>query len=185
MQHLEAITCFAHVFRQTPASKHTSIKQSIFARTQDRTSLGGGIEAIKGAYQSLRVVHAGAGFGRLSLNIDVANTAFWTESTLVNAAIALTGKRDANDLVQALKQGEKTSAVQALKKMRKLHVVAKPRGGREDRYVIDRFVFKSARDLTFEKDGKTTTIYDYYAREYSIRLQYGKKFLRYADYEIC
>ena len=172
-EHLEAITFLAHVFRETPAAKHTSIKQSIFAVAQDRTSLGGGIEAIKGAYQSLRVVHAdGAGLGRLSLNIDVANTAFWTESTLVNAAIALTGKRDVNDLVTALRQGERGHAAIALKKMRKLHVVSKPRGGREDHYVIERFVYKSARESTFERNGTMTSIYDYYAREYSIRLSY-------------
>jgi eukaryotic translation initiation factor 2C len=170
---LEAITFLAHAFREYPALKHTTIKQSIFARTQERTSLGSGIEAIKGAYQSLRVVHAGvAGLGRLSLNIDVANTAFWTESTLINAAIALTEKRDVNDLITALRQGEKGHAAVALKKMRKLHVVAKPRGGREDKYVIDKFVYKSARNETFEKDGKMTSIYDYYAKEYSIRLQH-------------
>lgn len=172
--HLEAITFLAHLFRETPASKHTSIKQSIYARTQDRTSLGGGIEAIKGAYQSLRVVHAGTpGLGRLSLNIDVHNTAFWTESMLVTAAVALTGKRDINDLVQALSQGEKTRAGQDLKKLRKVHVVAKVRGSREDKYVIDRFIFKSARDVKFEKDGKMTSIYDYYAKEYDIRLSYN------------
>lgn len=172
--HLEAITFLAHVFRETPASKHTSIKQSIFARTQDRTSLGGGIEAIKGAYQSLRVVHAGTpGIARLSLNIDVANTAFWTETTLVNAAVALTGTRDANDLVQALNQGERGRAGQSLKKMRKLHVVSKHRGGNEDKYVIDKFVFNSARDVRFERDGQQISVYDYYAREYSIRLSYN------------
>ena len=177
---LEALTFLAHAFREYPSLKHTTIKQSIFARTQERTSLGGGVEAIKGAYQSLRVVHAGApGLGRLSLNVDVANTAFWTESTLINAAIALTEKRDVNDLVQALKQGEKSHAGIALKKMRKLHVIARPRGGREDKYVIDKLVCKSARDHKFEKDGKMTSVYDYYAKEYSIRLQYGKTYLRY------
>lgn len=172
---LEALTFLAHAFREWTAQKYTTIKQKVFARTQARVVLGGGIEAIKGAYQSLRVVHAaGALKGRLSLNIDVANTAFWSEGTLLNVAIALTGARDTNDLVVTLqKQGEKGRAATELKKMKKLHVVASHRGtSTTDKYVIERFVYQSARKYKFEKDGEMISIYDYFAKSFNIRLNY-------------
>lgn len=51
---------------------------------------------------------------------------FWTESMLHNAAKELTGKRDVNDLIIAVKN-EKSPARDQLKKLRKLHVVANHR----------------------------------------------------------
>jgi len=57
--------------------------------------------------------------------------------------------------------------------MRKLHVVAKHRNGQIDEYCIERFVFSTnARDHKFEKDGKMVSVYDYFAREFNIRLQF-------------
>jgi eukaryotic translation initiation factor 2C len=172
---LEAITFLNHALREYPSLKYTTIKQSFFARGQQRFSLGGAIEAFKGVYSSMRIVHTGPGNkGRLSINIDVANGTFWTESLLHNAAVALTGKKDVNDLITTLqKQGEKGRTAQDLKKMRKLHVVAKHRGvATEDKYVIDKFVYQSARNVTFEKDGKNISIYDYFAKAFHLRLSY-------------
>ena len=72
--------------------------------------------------------------------------------------------------------GEKCKTAQDMKKLRKLHVQAVHRnsrtGGVPDEYVIDRFVFKSARNHQFEKDGKMISVYDYFSREFNIRLQY-------------
>ena len=61
-----------------------------------------------------------------------------------------------------------------MKRFRKIHVSAKHRGkgATVDDYVIERFVYQSARDFKFEKDGKTVTLYDYFGKEYGIRLQY-------------
>ena len=173
---LEAITFLNHALREYPSLKYTTIKQSFFARGQQRFSLGSAVEAFKGVYSSMRIVHTGPGNkGRLSINIDVANGTFWTESTLLNAAVALTGKRDTNDLLNAVKQqGEKGRTAQDLKKLRKLHVVATHRGkATTDKYVIDKLVYhQSARTATFEKDGKTTSIYDYFAKTFNVRLSY-------------
>lgn len=164
-----------HMLRETPSVRYTSIKRSFFARGQERYTLGNAIEAFKGVFASMRIVHGGpSAKARLSINVDVANGTFWTASLVSNAALALTGKRDMNDLIQALRSGgEKGRAGQDLRKMRKLHVVAKHRGGPElDKYVIERFVYQGAREAKFEKDGKMTSIYDYFAKDFSIRLQY-------------
>ena len=47
-----------HLLRETPSKKLINLRRSYFARTgesQDRSLLGGGIEAMKGVYQSLRM----------------------------------------------------------------------------------------------------------------------------------
>ena len=171
---LESINFLDHMLREYPSLQYTQIKRSFFACGQERFSLGNAIEAFKGVFASMRIVHGGpSAKARLSINVDVANGTFWTESTVANAALALTGKRDMNDLINTLKgQGEKGRAGQDLKKMRKLHVVAKHRGGPQDEYVIERFVYQGAREAKFEKDGKMTSVYDYFAKEFNIRLQF-------------
>ena len=170
---LEAINFLDHLLREYPSKRYTAIKRSFFARGEQRFDLGGGVEAFKGVYQSMRIVHGGTGSpARLTINLDVANGMFWTESVLMNTAAKLCGARDLSDLSNLLSRGEKGSAGQALKKLRKVHVVAQHRGGQPDELVIDNFVYKSARDYKFEKDGKMISIYDYFAKQYNIRLSY-------------
>lgn len=170
---LEAITFLDHLLREYPSLRYTTIKRMFFARGQERFTLGSAVEAFKGVYQSMRIVHGGPGQkARVSINLDVANGTFWSEGLLHMAAVQLTGRRDVADLVTALRQGDKSSAAQNMKKMRKLHVTANHRGGNKDTYVIERFVFKSARDEKFEKDGKQVSVYEYFAKQYNIRLQY-------------
>ena len=55
---LQAINFLDHLLRETPSKKLINLKRSYFARTgesQDRKLLGGGIEALKGVYQSIRM----------------------------------------------------------------------------------------------------------------------------------
>lgn len=157
--------------------RFTSIKRSFFSRGDTRFPLSAGIEAFKGAYASPRISHGPNNQARLSVNLDVMNTVFWTEGPLHQAAVNITGSRDVNALIASLKQGGKKSrAGQELKKMVKLHVLANHRNsktkGEPDAYVIKDFVFTSARDEKFEKDGKMISIYDYFLREFNVRLQY-------------
>ena len=166
-----AITFLDHLLREYPTIQYTQIKRSFFARGQQRFNLGGALEAFKGVYASMRIVHGISASSRahLSVNVDVANGTFWTESALHDAAVALAGRRDVSDLVNALKHGSESSAGRALKKMRKLHVVS---SHVRISYVIDRLVFQSARDYKFDKDGKMTSIYDYFAQQYNYRLKH-------------
>ncbi|KAK3109735.1 Protein argonaute, partial [Teratosphaeriaceae sp. CCFEE 6253] len=171
---LEAINFFDHLLREYPRLRYTAIKRSFFAKGQTRFDLGNAVEAFKGVYQTLRIAHAGPKQACLTVNVDVANGTFWKELPVHLAAVQLTGCRDANDLAQALKQGEKSRRGMDLKKMRKLHVTAKHRGKDTiDDYVIDRFVFQSARDFKFEREpGKWISVYDFFATQYNIRLSY-------------
>ncbi|KAK5173091.1 Protein argonaute [Saxophila tyrrhenica] len=170
---LETLNFLDHMLRETPRNNFTAIKRSFFARGEKRFDLGNAVEAFKGVFSSMRIYHAGLNKGRLAINVDVANGTFWTASMLHVAAVALTGKRDVNDLIVALnRSGERGREGQALKKMRRIHVIAHHRRGETDNYCIDRLVYKSAKEYKFDKDGKMISVYDYFAKEFNIRLQH-------------
>lgn len=177
---LEAINFADHLLRSTPSTKFTPIKRAFFqtridgkATNNASMSLGAGVEAFKGVYQSLRLVHP----GRLAINIDVANGVFWINQKLMDTAVQLTGCRDPSDLSAALSRGGESSRQgKALKRLRKIHVLTKHRNGQADRICIDRFIYKSAKQHKFKilNSGVEveTTLYNYYANKYNIRLQY-------------
>ena len=167
---LEVITFLDHLLREWPSSQYTAIKRSFFQHGEERFPLGGGIEAFKGIYQSMRIVHGLKG-AQLSVNLDVANGTFWSKGRLVEAAVALCGARDPADLTNILEGGE-TGRGKNMSRFKKLRVVVKHRGGQPEEVVIDRILYKKAREFTFEKDGKNISLYDYYARTYNIRLNF-------------
>ena len=66
---ISAITFLDHLLRETPSRKAINIRRSYFDRkATDRSSLGEGIEAMKGVYQSMRAAQVSLGlFSRLPL----------------------------------------------------------------------------------------------------------------------
>lgn len=55
---LEAIAFLDHLLRETPSKNLINLRRSYFARigaSTDRTLLGGGVEAMKGIYQTIRM----------------------------------------------------------------------------------------------------------------------------------
>lgn len=173
---LSAINFLDHLLRDGPSKRLTSIKRNFFQKGEKRFDLGDGVEAFKGAYQSLRMVHGPQGPG-LSVNVDVANGTFFNSGPLHLLAAKLTGCRSPNDLIQASRQGENSRSGRGLKRLRKIHVTAHHRGGAGDAYCIEKVVYVSARDSKFkalDDKGKeyTTTVYDYFLRKHNTRLQY-------------
>lgn len=173
----EAINFLDHLLRDGPSKRLTSIKRSFFQRGETRNDLGGGVEAFKGAYQSLRMSH-GPGGPCLTVNLDVANGTFFNSGPLPVVAQNLAGARNVNDLIQACRQGGENSRTgKALKRLRKLHVTAHHRGGELDDYTIEKILHVSARDSKFkalDDKGKEypTTVYDYFLKKYNVRLQF-------------
>lgn len=116
----------------------------------------------------------------LSVNVDVANGTFWTEGSIVHSAVALTQSRDVASLINALKAGRDSPSGQALNKMKRLHVYVKHLAtvGTPREFCIDYFEFRSAKEGTFMKLNQETGVeskisyYDYYLKEYKVRLQY-------------
>ncbi|EMC99960.1 hypothetical protein BAUCODRAFT_64185 [Baudoinia panamericana UAMH 10762] len=174
---LEAINFLDHLLREYPRMRFTAIKRNFFAKGQKTFDLGSCVEAFKGVYQSLRIGHAGKTQAYLTINVDVANGTFWKALPLTLAIVQLTGRRDINDVIADLQmRKEKSRTYTDLKKLRRVRVLAQHRNkktqGRPDEYVIERFVPQGARDHKFDKDGTVVSIYDYFMREYGIRLQY-------------
>ncbi|KAK4612770.1 hypothetical protein CLAFUR0_12763 [Fulvia fulva] len=172
---LETIAFADHLLRESPSRKYTAIKRSFFAKGQKRFDLGGGVEAFKGVFASLRIVHP----GRLSVNLDVANGTFWTSQPLHKAAVLVCGARNDGDLVTTLQRGgERGRAGQELKRLRKVHVVAKHRGKDTiDDYCIERFIFADAKTHKVQVTDPSgneveMTLYEFFAKKYNIRLQF-------------
>ncbi len=78
---LEAINFLDHLLRETPSKKLINLRRSYFSRTgesQDRKLLGGGVEAIKGVYQTIRMAEVWLRFkslydSLLTLNLGKAS----------------------------------------------------------------------------------------------------------------
>ncbi|KAF2018363.1 eukaryotic translation initiation factor 2C 2, partial [Aaosphaeria arxii CBS 175.79] len=79
---IDTINFFDHVLREQPSRNYTQIKKSFFQRGEKRADLGGGIEAFKGVFSSLRPTLINQGTKGLSLNVDVANGTFWRAQEL-------------------------------------------------------------------------------------------------------
>jgi eukaryotic translation initiation factor 2C len=190
---LESINFLDHLLRDGPSKRLTAIKRSFFQRGESRFDLGSGVEAFKGAYQSLRVVHGPTG-PCLSINVDVANGTFFNSGPLQHLAVKITGARDPADLIQQALRGKReeedarqrnphsrfeSRVSKGLKRLSKLRVVANHRGANiVDEYVIDKIMLKSAKEHKFmqrnEQTGKETaiTVYDYFLKTYNVRIQY-------------
>lgn len=73
-----------HVLRETPSKTLIAIKRSFFARTEERVRLGGGVEAMKGVYQSIRL--AQVSFRKVQVStcghiIDLARAIDWSSTS--------------------------------------------------------------------------------------------------------
>lgn len=171
-----AINFLDHLLRDGPSKRLTAIKRSFFQKGEKRFDLGSGVEAFKGAYQTLRMVLGPSG-PQLSIIVDVANGTFFNSGSLSSLAQKMVGCRDPNDLIQASRQGESSRPGKALKRLRRLHVTARHRGGESDEYVVEKILHVSARDRKIkvtDQSGKqvTMTVYDYFLKKYNVRLQY-------------
>lgn len=79
---LECMNFFDHVIRRGPSESMISIKRNFYDKTQPRRQLLDDthrhIEAVKGIYASIRTNSSiRSGGTGISINVDVANTAFW------------------------------------------------------------------------------------------------------------
>lgn len=109
---LEAMNFLDHLLRHWPSENLVQIKRSFFnpADFAERKPLGNGVEVAGGVYQSMRVVHGGA-TGRLAINVDVQNAAFYAAMPLTDAATLFLDKRDTNDIMASIKKETRGGSV--------------------------------------------------------------------------
>ena len=94
-----------HLLRETPSKHLINLRRSYFSRNigseeAERFSVGNGVEAFKGVYQSLRVAEG----AKLVINADVSNSCFWQESSLDHLAYEVSNIGNATRF-QALSTG--------------------------------------------------------------------------------
>ncbi|KAK5065213.1 hypothetical protein LTR84_001050 [Exophiala bonariae] len=97
---LEAIGFLDHLLREGPSRdpNYITIKRSLFKKKADRADLGNGVEVWRGIYQSMRLAEG----TKMVVNLDVANSCFWKENTLIGAIVA-SGFRDSQDIAHQLR----------------------------------------------------------------------------------
>lgn len=172
---LEAITFADHLMREHPSQQYSQIKRSFFSRGQRRHPLGGGVEAFKGVYQSIRIAYPAS----LTVNVDVSNGTFWTAGPLSTTVIAAARLRGEADIPNLLTDRGRNQFVE-LKRLRKLHVFCKHRKNTDgtpgkDEYVIDRFLNKDATTHMLDmKDKPKVSVAQYFQQTHNLKLRNPK-----------
>lgn len=131
-----------HLLREDPSKRMIAIKRSFFHnKITARASIGGGVEAMKGVYQSIRaaqvylILESCSGLaqstnflqgGKLIVNVDVSNSTFWGPWKLTVLGAAACGYNGIADLHRATEKIEKTQGAKKsdhvyMVKLRKLH----------------------------------------------------------------
>ncbi|KAK4692655.1 eukaryotic translation initiation factor 2C, partial [Lecanoromycetidae sp. Uapishka_2] len=178
---LEAINFLDHLLRETPSKTLINLRRSYFSRTgesQDRKLLGGGIEAMKGVYQTIRMAEG----KRLVINVDVSNSCFWHETRFDQLAYLLSGESSQLSFMNAAlppSGGGEPRLVKALRRLAKNKFTVKHRGqtNAEKTYTVKRIAAVNAKTHkfdVFEKDtGKTINMscYDYFKKRYNVILE--------------
>lgn len=164
---LEAINCLDHILREHPSTRLQAVKRAFYPRNGGAVDLGGGLHAIKGAYQSIRPVLGPQG-PTLSINVDVANGTFFQSLPLIGIIILMTGCRDPGDLERACRQqGSEGRIGRDIKRLKKRRFIATHRKGEEDEYVIDKFDFRGAKNVKFMlQDKKQISVAEYFQQQY-------------------
>jgi eukaryotic translation initiation factor 2C len=182
-QFLECMSFLDHLLRELPSQNYTQIKKSFFQRGQKRFMLSPGVEAMKGAFASMRIVNNFPNGALLSVNVDVANGTFFTQMDLFDHFKALLGAKDLADVQRMFRNAKNergpdgkprafkhTDFFKELKVLHKLKVEGKHR---QADYTIKRIVDKDCTEHRFEKDGKQISVQDYFRTTYNVAIKPG------------
>ncbi|KAK3346748.1 Piwi domain-containing protein [Lasiosphaeria hispida] len=197
---LECMSFLDHVLRQGAMERFKLIKRSFFNVESQTMRLNDLTEAVKGIYSAIRLNDSmkSGGVG-LGVNVDVSNQTFWVgqkfEQIVRNFVNALGTQGNSNqlaDIIRLLKpvrNGDSwapSETFKALKRLHKLKFVTTHNQKDKKVYSVGRFAFDPkygadgahAKKVTFPKrvegqaESVETSIYDYYAERYKVRLQY-------------
>lgn len=160
-----------------------NIKRSYFNReVGDKYALGGGIEAMRGVYQSIRAAEG----KRLVVNVDVSHTTFWNVSSFNSIINQLTRHRDVESLQTAWREqsGKPNFKFDAMRRLKAnwfqvQHKGQKSQQERDKQWKVAAVLPKSSKDYKFvpwnkEKNAPMPelSIFDYYLQQYNIHLNY-------------
>ncbi|KAL5121167.1 Protein argonaute [Pleosporales sp. CAS-2024a] len=175
---IDSVNMLDHLMREGPSKRYTQIKKSFFQRGEQRFDLGGGVEAFKGVFASLRPVLDDKFNKSLSVNVDVANGTFWRAQELLRA-ICQVFHCSPPQLQQRFKEACRDWRGSHMKKdLRVLRRVGVSTLHLKEpvRWTIDDFEPKDVNQATFSNPddrSKQITIAQYFKKKYNINCTAG------------
>lgn len=173
---IDTINFLDHLMREGPSLKYTQIKKSFFERGKERFDLGGGVEAFKGVFSSLRPCLNDKLEKGLTVNVDVANGTFWRAQALGPAMFSsfnLDPDRFSAAFMRAKNDWRGSNMKKDFRRFKKIGVTAthvKP----HVQYVIDEVMGMDVTEATFtDRDGKKISLRQYFLEKYNKQLRPG------------
>ncbi|KAF9036079.1 Piwi-domain-containing protein [Hymenopellis radicata] len=145
--------------KMQPASTHPSRGRTFYS-LKHRVDVGGGLEAIKGFFQSIRPT-----FDRLIINIDIATGVTYRAGPLLDLFLSFLGAKKPFHVASIF--GPALSEHNRLRLQRfstGLGVLARSPNGDERSYGIYKLTKEGANTLEFERDGVSSTVAGYFAQ---------------------
>ncbi|KAL6707418.1 Protein argonaute [Coniothyrium glycines] len=180
---IDTINFLDHVMRMYPSQQYTQIKKSFYQRGELRFDLGGGVEAFKGVFASLRPVLDDQFKKGLSVNVDVANGTFWRAQGLTKAVVQAFNCTPPS-FAAMFKNAQKDWKNSALKKdLRRFKRVGVSTTHTETptQWTIDEFVNLDAHSATFtdpDDRSKKISVAKYFKMKYNLNLMPGVPVVR-------
>jgi eukaryotic translation initiation factor 2C len=174
---IDTINFLDHVMREGPSRVYTQIKKSFFQRGEARFDLGGGVEAFKGVFSSLRPVLSDTYKKSLSVNVDVANGTFWRAQDLVRAVCQVfncTPPQLQTRFRDAKKDWKRHQMRTDLKRFKRVGVTATHVKGQETQWTIEEFMHMDANEATFpdpDDQSRQISVAKYFKQKYGLNCQ--------------
>ena len=175
---IDTINFLDHVMREWPSQQYTQIKKSFFQRGEQRFDLGGGVEAFKGVFSSLRPVLDDKMNKGLSVNVDVANGTFWRAQELTRAVVQAfncSPPQFISMFKSAQKDWKNSLMRRDLRRFKRVGVTT-THTTPGTQWTIDEFSDKDANMATFPEPGNPKnkiTVAQYFKKKYSMNILPG------------
>ncbi|KAI5066488.1 hypothetical protein GOP47_0019112 [Adiantum capillus-veneris] len=180
------------VLREAASGPFIQKGRCFFGSHFGERSLGGGVQAYSGFYQSIRPAQNGL----LSLNIDIAAAPF-LEAIDLPDFLAKAFRKDIRDLNQELAKPDAygdQARVKAKKLLKGIRVETVHNRGAKRKYRIQSLSNEPLRNLRFDMDGESISVIDYFFRTYNYKIMLPglpaiesgtKEKKRYLPMEVC
>ena len=178
---LKSINFLDHLLRETPSKTLINLRRAYFVPHEQEgkqmMTIGGGVEAIKGVYQSLRIAEG----QKLIVTTDVSNSCFWNRTSFDRLCLHMCSTtQDRFEGLTRWHQGRpKPNTWQIFKRLSKSSFYVKHRGVVEQTKImkrVEKILDDTAETYKFEwkdaKTGKTKTVNvaQYFHERYGVRL---------------
>lgn len=177
---IDTINFYDHVMREWPSQQYTQIKKSFFQRGEQRFDLGGGVEAFKGVFASLRPVLNEKFEKSLSVNVDVANGTFWRAQELTRAVgqvFNCSPQQFQTRFKQARSDWRNSHLKKDLRVFKRVGVSTTHLKGEQAMWTIDDFEPRDASEVSFsdpDDRSKNITIARYFKQKYNVNCMPGQ-----------